>query len=321
MSYFDRTLGVINENKSREHNAIPFGLRKLESIIPGLSRGTYACVTAGTKVGKTTFVDTCYLYNAYECAKRYGIRLKIFYWSMEISTVEKIIKGISRNIWRKYSLIINRNEILSLSRNRLSDEKYRIIADERDYFEELEDVVTIFDGSENPTGIYKVMKEYALSNGRMEGSVYVANRPDEIVLGILDHYALLNTERGMDKRTTIEKQSEYCVLTRNLYGHSWVAIQQQAASKESAQYTSSGRLLEDRFEPSIDGLGDCKTVSRDVDYMLSLYSPIRHGISKHNGIIVDENYRSLKIMLNRNGDSDIYIPIHFNGLTGEIREL
>lgn len=50
MSYFDRALKTIDENKGREHNCIPFGFPKLEQYVPGIAKSTYCILTSGTKV-------------------------------------------------------------------------------------------------------------------------------------------------------------------------------------------------------------------------------------------------------------------------------
>jgi hypothetical protein len=38
----------------------------------------------------------------------------------------------------------------------------------RDYVEQLSEIVTIIDGPENPVGIAKELKDYALQNGKIE---------------------------------------------------------------------------------------------------------------------------------------------------------
>lgn len=235
-----------------------------------------------------------------------------------------IVKGIIRRVFLKTGLVLDRNEILSFSKNRLTADKYALILEQREYFEKLEDYLVIFEGSENPTGIYMSTKNYMLSVGNMESGHYKPNDPNALFIGIIDHLALVNTEKGLDKRQAMEKTSEYCVFTRNLYGCSWAVVQQQGMMKEQAQYTNNGALIEDRFEPSIDGMGDAKTVVRDCDLLLGLYMPQRHKIKRHNGMDITpykDSYRSLKVILNRNGEADLYIPMLFNSNVGLVKEL
>jgi len=324
MKYFERAIKAIDENRNREHNCIPFGFPKLENYVPGITKSTFCIITSGTKVGKTLLLNHLYVYNAYEFAIANNIPLKIFYWSMEISLIEMIVKGIIRRVYLNTGIILDRNEVLSFSKNRLSADKYNLILEQREYFEKLEDYLVIFEGSENPTGIYMGAKNYMLANGTMVNGSYTPNDPNSIFIGIIDHLALVNTEKGLTKREAMEKTSEYCVFTRNVYGCSWAVVQQQSMIKEQAQYTNSGALIEDRFEPSIDGMGDAKTVVRDCDLLLGLYMPQKHKIKKHNGMDITpykDKYRSLKVMLNRNGEADLYVPMLFNAQVGLVKEL
>jgi len=322
MSYFDRVVDRIEKNKSREFNAIPIGLPRFSKYYPGIEKGVYTLLSSGPKVGKSFFTDNCYVYNAYDFIQGRDIKLKIFYYSMEMSLEEMLIRGISRRVSKKFDIILKREDILSLNENRMSQEKFDMIYSTREYFEKLEDVLIIKEGSINPYGIFKEVDDYCKNNGHFDQGKYVDN--DEFRLVILDHVSLLSAERGMDKRQTIEKFSVDCVSNRNKYGVSYLINQQQTLDKERAQYTNSGQVIEDRFEPSIDGLADNKATSRDCTTMLTLYAPHRHHITKHNGLNIaqyGEHYRSLKITLNRNGEADVCVPLYIDVNKGEIREL
>lgn len=324
MSYFDRVKKLIDRNLENEFNAIPFTLPRLNSYVPGITKGNYCIITASEKVGKSTLCDELYLYGAYEFCIANNIPLKIFYWSMEMSLTEKIIKGIIRNIYKSRKIVVDRKDILSLSANRMSQELYDIIMAQRVYFEKFEDIVTLFEGQINPTGTYTEINKYMEANGKMENGHYVANNPDEFVVGVMDHISLVGLERGMDKRQCIEKQSEYCMLTRNKYDMSWAVVQQQSMDKNKAQYTNSGATVENKHEPTTDGLGDAKTTARDANLLLSLYQPQRYNITKHLGRDISQyrdKYRCLKVLLNREGEADLLLPLYFDGRVSEIREL
>lgn len=321
MSYFDKVISTITKNSENSHNSIPYGLPKLENYIPGIVKDQYVLVTSNTKVGKSTFIDNCVLYNPYEYAVSNSIKLKIFYWSMEMSLVEVITRGIIRQIFIKYNVTISRNDIFSLSKNRMSQEIFELILSERKYFEVLEDMLVIKEGNINPYGVYKEIDEYCKTTGKYINGKYES---DEFVVNIVDHVGLLQTEKGMDKRQTIEKFSSDCISTKNKYGVSHYIVQQQSAEKERSLYTNSGSRIEDKHEPSVDSLRDCKYTSTDCTLMLGIYAPQRYGVTKHNGINITQygdEYRSLKVMLNRNGESELYVPLLFKGNVGLVREL
>jgi len=316
MSYFNRLLETVDQNRTNEFNSIPFGLPKLDNIIPGIMKSTYYSVTSGTKVGKSIFADNIFVYNPINYALAHNIPLKIWYYSMEMSMEQLLTRGISRNIFKRHGIAVQGKDILSLSKNKMTDDIYNLIRNERVYFENFEKIVTIREGSINPYGIFKEVSQYCEANGNFKENGKYDDR-GEFRLVIADHLSLLTREKGMDLRNTIEKYSADCVKLRNKYGVSFCNIQQQSLEKEKAIYTNTGAKIENKHEPTIDGLGDCKYTARDCDVMFGLYCPQRYGIKSHNNI----DNRSLKVMLNRQGDSDLYIPLLFNGACNLVNEM
>ena len=67
-----------------------------------------------------------------------------------------------------------------------------------DYMNKLMEIVTLIDGPENPVGIAKDLKAYALKRGEIVqldqyNKRYIPNDPNEITLVVLDHIGLLKT--------------------------------------------------------------------------------------------------------------------------------
>ena len=88
---------------------------------------------------------------------------------------------------------------------------------------------------------------------------YIPEDPDEIKLVFIDHIGLIDTERGMTLKQSMDKLSEYLAKSlRNRYGFSPVVIQQQSFENESNDNFTSGRI-----RPSAQGLGDSKYIARD----------------------------------------------------------
>ena len=57
---------------------------------------------------------------------------------------------------------------------------------------------------------------------------------------------------------------------------------------------------------------------------LSLFAPEKYGIATHNGYditIYQDFYRSLCILKNRDGDSNIHVPLFFNGAADIFKEM
>jgi hypothetical protein len=99
---------------------------------------------------------------------------------------------------------------------------------------------------------------------------------------------------------TISKYSnKYCLHFRDKFGFTVVNIQQQASDKEQVEYNYKGVSIEEKLEPSLDGLGDNKTTQRDANIIFGLFAPNRYNISRHNGYetsFFKDKYRSLSIL-------------------------
>lgn len=347
MSIFDRTLATIEEKRKYEFNCIPWGLPRYERIVPGIMQKTYYLVTANTGIGKTQFTDEMFMYRPLDFVHNTetDIKVRIFYWSLEVSKESKIVQGIARQLYVTHNLTIPYNKILSMSKSRMSDEEYHLISQTKDYFNRLEDVVTINDEYMNPYGIYKELKAYAHANGTLhykpinkivpdgQGGTttkeelvfdyYEPNNPNEYVISICDHYGLLHLEQGLTIKQTIEKHSRNNVIVRNMFGYIPVGIQQQAADKEELEFFR-GNTIESKLLPSLQGLAESKLTGRDCDIALGLFSPARHEIKSfrgYNTAILKDNFRSLHTLKYRHGTPNSIVPLYFDGAVNMFSEL
>ena len=171
--------------------------------------------------------------------------------------------------------------------------------------------------SPNPTGIYKFCKQYAEEHGTVHKrkvtikdelgqpqevevfDSYEQDNPNEYRMIIIDTINLIDTERGMTLKQSIDKLSEYLAkYLRNRYHYSPIVIQQQAFESEGNDAFKLGRV-----RPSVAGLGDSKYVSRDADIVLGLFSPFRFGITEYFGYdinVLKDHIRFLEVIVNRN---------------------
>jgi hypothetical protein len=208
-----------------------------------------------------------------------------------------------------------------------------------DYFEDH----IIFSNETNPTGLYKFCKEYAENHGvvtmkpakyKDEFGIlrdtetfdkYIPNNPNEYVLCVVDTINLIQTERNFTKKQAIDKLSEYCILLRNKYGQSPVVIQQQNTDNESVE-----SIRFNRSRPTTAGLGDSKYTAHDANIVLGIYSPFKFGLDTYltdeRGIGYDikklkDNFRTLEILVNRDGGVGGIIGLFFDGATCTWSEL
>lgn len=354
MAYYEKVLEGIKLNKKRRLSgdiiAIPFSFQRLSEYIPGIQQGQYVQVTANSKVGKSQLCDYLYLYEPIDWylanKDKTDIKLKIFYFTLEMSVDAKIRSAISYKLFKDYKIVVSPEKLKSVfGKYILDDEVESIITSEnfQIWLKDFESVVTFYSHPKNPYGIFNVMKSYAEQNGTYtykeidwqnpDGSYekrkvkdkYVANNPNEYVLGIFDHLSLLQSEKGNTLRQTMaEFSSSYCLYMRDVFNYTPIAVIQQAAYSEEQQFTSSGRSIIDKLKPTPDGLGDNKAVGRDCDLMWGLFHPARYGFEEYKDwdlTKLQDNYRELSVLFNRNGRGNLALSLYFNGACNYFKEL
>jgi replicative DNA helicase len=345
---FNRALAKIKDNMHNEINCIPWGLERFENVVPGIMQKKYYLVTANSGVGKTQFTDSYFMYRPVDFIlnTETDIKLKVFYYSLEIDKESKIIQGIAKKIYTDKGLVIPHNKILSMNKHRISEEEFKIISETKDYFEKLEDYVYIYDDIINPYGIFKQLVDYAKSHGtihtkkitkKLKNEVtgvieeeeieifdyYEPFNPKEYVIIIVDHAALLNPEKGLSTKLTIEKHSNNMVKLRNMFGYIPVLVQQQAAAMEELD-TYKGQTLESKLIPSLYGLGETKLTGRDCDIALGVFSPARYELDSFRGYnisLLQDNFRSLHVLKYRSGSPNGVVGLYFNGAVNYFDEL
>lgn len=351
-SLFNRVKSKIKENRKIRleggYNCIPWNnLPGLSSVIPGIQKSRYYLVTANSKVGKTQLADYLFVYEPYEfivTEKPKNIKLKIFYFSLEMSKERKLLSILAYKIFKDKGLIISPEDLYSTFKKKILDVKIEALLDEYDdYFKELEETLVIIDNIRNPYGIFKYMEAYAEANGTWTYKEidwvnedktikkvkvkdrYIPNDPDEYVEVITDHISLLAPEKGQSPHEAISKySSEYCLHMRDKWFYTVINIQQQAAAQEKQQYTNSGESILEKLKPSADGLGDNKLVGRDVDVMIGLFAPSRYKIKSHEGYNIErlgDHYRELLVLVNRNGSGFCSDHLLFHGAVNFFKEL
>lgn len=350
---FNRVVDEIAENKARRERGeivnIPFPFPRFSAYVPGIQKGRYIGVTANQKVGKTKLADYIFLYSTFKFwqQNRDKIKLKIFYFTLEMSKEEKIKEAISHFLYIQTKGKIHKSpdQINSQFQGYVLD---NMTLDEikklEDTFREFEEIVEFIDTIKNPFGIYKHVRTYAEANGKYvyktiktvdengnEESLkvedyYVPNHPNEYVIIITDHVSLLQNENGgNDPKATMDKFSkEYCLKMRDRWKYIPVNVQQQAQAQEGVENKKANKL-----QPSVDGLGESKIIGRDYDLLLGLFSPFRHRIESYNnynifdpmtGKGLQESYRELSVIANRRGQM-ISTDLYFDGAVNYFKEL
>ena len=150
---------------------------------------------------------------------------------------------------------------------------------------------------------------------------YTQDDEDEYRIIILDNAANLSVEKGCkDQREAIEKMSKYNITLRKQLNYIVVFIQHQAQSQEGIE-----NIKLDRMRPTTDGLGDCKTTSRDANCVMGLYSPFKFDKKEHLNYDITklQGYcRFLEVLEDRDYGANGHVcPLFFDGATSTFKEL
>jgi len=310
---------------------IPMGFNRLNRYI-GIRKRIYTLVGGLTGSGKTSFVDDAYVLNPFDwfiSQNNLKVKLKIIYRSMERSRTYKFAKWISRKIFYDYGIIIPVGKMLGWT-DKMTKDEHDIFLTYKDYMEKMEEVITIIDGPENPVGIAKELKEYALQNGRIEqldkhNKIYIPNDENVITIVIIDHIGLLKTTKDLStKKQVIDKMSDELRYARDFFGYSPVVV-----SQFNRDISNPIRIKNGDVEPQLEDFKESSQTQDDADVILALFDPMRYKVADPSGYdlnkLKDEfgakYFRSVRLIKNSYGEDDIRIGLGFLGQVGMFKEL
>lgn len=347
MSLREKTNEVLRARRQRlldgGVNTIPSPFTRFRNDFLGWEQATYYIVTSFTKGGKTQLVSHL-LFDAilycYYNERKTGVSIKIIYFPLEETKERIMTRFYSWLLLRVKGVRVSPSDLRSSNNERPISQEVLDILDEEDivdvvdYFESH----IIFSEESNPTGIYKFCRNYAEKHGKVytksykykdelgfekedqKFDHYVPDNPDEYVIPVIDTINLIDSEKGFTKKQAIDKLSEYCAkYLRNRYGQSPVVIQQQNTDNESVE---SVKL--NRNRPTTAGLGDSKYTAHDANIVLGIFSPFKFGLKEYLGYPIDkfkDHFRTLEVLVNRDGELGGLIGLFFDGATSTWTEL
>lgn len=346
MSKYQEVVEGIEARRKNTYNCIPTFFDRLSPYFPGIERKTYYLATASSGVGKSKLSRELAIYGPLKFLEEHpecDFTYKPFYFSLEETEEQFVLNGILSKLAQEDGIELDMMTLkgVGVNRHKLTDKVMEKIRAHQTYFEDLLTKVTFVDTIRNPTGIYYFMREYAWKVGKFykkgvhvtdpKGSwdTYVPDNPKEIVMVMVDHYALLSTEKKEDRMMNLTEtidyfSNHYCIHMRNKLHMSIWGVQQQSADKERVEHTFKGVKIEEKLEPSLDGLGDSKKTQRDVDYAFGLFAPNRYDIPNHRGYsvtLLQDRYRSLSILKSREAPPGARIGLYFRGDLNTFEEL
>ena len=343
-------LKKVEEGRQGLNAGLKSFLPKLLSVTNNIQDSEYHLFGAMTKFGKTSFIHQFYILGTFLFNPEKDIRYLFF--SYEMPMYKMIGKAIAFLAYHLYSKTIPDDLIFSKGNKRLSNEDLEVVRQIYvDYIIPLygefndegrqikEGKITFVEKRINPTGMRHVWLNHfgkfgkrvdklvhyeqdGIIKTRYEKVGYVKNNPDFHNITLLDHFGLVPREKNYTKKETIDKVSEYILEDRNTVGGTWVAVSQFNRSMSSvdrlkfsadnlapveSDYKNSNNPLQD-CDLAIGGFNPCsfKHLTTHLDYDLTQ---------------LDHIYRSLHLMVNRNGTGFIDLACYFKPECGYFEEL
>lgn len=331
-SNFERLRKEILKGMAGGNKGIPMGFKRLNRYV-GIRKCMYYLIGGLTGSGKTSFIDDAFVLNPADWwmknKESTPIKLKIIYRSMERSRSYKLAKWVSRKIFLDHGKEISVSKLLGWT-DKLTDEELALYDSYQDYMNELESIVEIIDGAENPVGIAKELKEYALENGTIMKidkykSEYVPNDPNLITIVVIDHVGLLKvTKDHPTKKSAIDKMSDELRYARDFFGFSPVVVSQFNRSISNPMRIKAGDV-----EPQLEDFKESANTQDDADIIGALFDPVRYKVEDPSGYDTDKlrdeygakYFRSFRLIKNSYGEDDIRIGLAFHGAIGLFKEL
>ena len=314
------------------NNGIPMGFNRLNRYI-GIRKSMYTLIGGLTGSGKTSFVDDAYVLNPFDWyiskQNTTNIKLRIIYRSMERSRTYKLAKWVSRKIFVDQGFVIPVPKLLGWT-DKMTKDEHDLFLMYEDYMGEMNEVITIIDGPENPVGIAKELKTHALENGVIEqvdqyNKIYIPNNENELTIVVIDHIGLLKvTQAQPTKKQAIDKMSDELRYARDFYGYTPVVV-----SQFNRDISNPLRIKNGDVEPQLEDFADSSQTQNDADVVLALFDPMRYKVEDPSGYNLNKlrddygakYFRSLRLIKNSYGEDDIRIGLGFLGQIGMFKEL
>jgi replicative DNA helicase len=329
IKYWDKLKNSIERGKQGLNTGIPFaGFSTLSKYVKNIQQGRYDLIFAGTGVGKTSFVNSAYVYGAINYLQSnpgYIHDLEIIYYSLEIKPENQIAKHIAELIWQEYGILTTINEILSVGDCQISPEVEQLLPSYEQRMQEIQDKYLFFRSSLNPDFLYKDLISYAESRGTVirneEGIIleYKPKNPALITLIVIDHIGLVDLGKYGSLKEAIDKISKTLVFFRNLFNFSPVVIAQINRSQEGMD-----RKEGDNWMPMLSDVKNTSNIGEDSNCVIGLAAPFYYGVDKCLGYDIGKyrnRYRLAKVCKNRDGDVNKLASFLFIGEIGSYIQL
>ena len=350
MNKLEKDIERLKQRRQRviegKYNCIPFPFPRFKSLFPGVEQEKFIVITANQKIGKSKFTDFLLVYEPLFFSMEHPeLKVKILYFTLEMSPSAKRDEFYCHLLYRLDGIRVSPTDLRSTDIDNPVDEHIlELLSSERyrPYIEKFNEMVEFIDEDKNPTGINRRCRDYALAHGHLNfkdievtdpltnntttrqiidsDNPYTPDDPEEYRIVIVDNASNLALESGMKKMENIDKLAKYGITLRNQLKYIFVLIQHQAQAQEGIENQKLNRI-----KPSSDGLADCKTTTRDANFVLGLYSPYKYGLREYEGYDITKfgnRIRFMEVIEDRDYGANNHIcPLFFDGAVSTFSEL
>jgi hypothetical protein len=275
------------------------GLPRLNKIFRGLQEGRYYLIGAESNVGKTTTADYLLLMSWLD-AKAKGKPIKIFYFSLEVSAVDKKAKWVSFFLYVKLGIIYSVDFILGRDESNVPDaEALANIKLGYGYVQEFLKDVYLYDHAVGTADISKILIAYYTHYGTIKRETLsparVAAGEEGKIIGFesnghklpttvlaIDHLGFLDGDNIKEAMDTMSKRA---VEFKRVFGTIPLFVQQFSGDQLQARRTSMSRhgsSAEATLIPNRMDFGDSKYTFRDADYVFGLVKPRMFEVKEYH---------------------------------------
>ena len=312
---YESLLRQIDRGREKKNQGISTGLNKVDSITDGVMQGTNTLVFSNSGSGKTSFAIFAYIYMPL-IKHLDDDKFKIIYFSLEMTSEMLMAKLLAIHLYYEYHVEVSVKELLSRKKGYiLSNDLYSLVKESEEWMKKVEKHLFIYDKNVNADTIYAITMQQLEKYGKFSETenkhVYTPYDPDRIVLGVIDHVSLETPAKGRTLKEEIDLTSKYGVSLRNRTNMSWLYIQQTNRDQGNIE-----RFKANKSAFTLNDTKDSGNIVQDCEVVIAIYNPFRDGLKRYNKYDVEQLnncFRSLLILKNRYGESEVEIPVVFFG--------
>lgn len=313
----------IDRGREGLNQGYSMGMPKLESIIDGVTKQTYTVVFSNSGTGKTNFMLYCYIYRPL-MEHLDDDNYRVVYISLEMNEDMLFAKLLSTYIFEKYGIELGVKDLLSRTKGyKLPDEYYNIVQECVPWLKKIESKMLVYDKSINAKSLYALLHKDLENFGTFSESehriTYQFNNTNLIYNVVIDHISLIRPQTGHTLKQEIDEVSKYLLTLRNICGISPTVIQQANREQGNMARRQAGMV-----SFTMNDTKDSGGPVTDAEIVISIFNPNKERLATYNHYDIatlGNTFRSICVLKDRYGDTDIEIGCNFFGKINVWKEL